>query len=49
MPFSRARVDIASPIYVPPDANEGMLEAKRDELQRALDGINQRGKQWADR
>ena len=47
-PFSRARVDIAAPIYVPADADEETLEAKRDELQRALDGINRRGKQWAD-
>ncbi len=26
--------------YVPPDANEATLEAKRDELQQALDRIN---------
>jgi len=40
LPFSRARVDIAPPIYVPADANEDALEAKRDELQAALDEIN---------
>jgi lysophospholipid acyltransferase (LPLAT)-like uncharacterized protein len=47
LPFTRARVDIASPIYVPPDADERVLEVKRDELQAVLDEINRRGKQWA--
>ncbi len=41
MPFTRARVLIAPPIYVPADADEATLNAKRDELQRALDEINQ--------
>lgn len=40
LPFSRARVHIAPPIYVSPDTNDEGLEAKRDELQAALDGIN---------
>jgi len=40
-PFTRARVRIAPPIYVPADADEATLEAKRDELQRALDSLNQ--------
>jgi hypothetical protein len=39
-PFARARVRIAPPIYVPPDADEAALAAKRDELQRALDSLN---------
>ncbi|MCA1555057.1 MAG: lysophospholipid acyltransferase family protein [Acidobacteria bacterium] len=39
-PFTRARVLIAPPIYVPSDADETTLEAKRDELQRALDALN---------
>ncbi len=47
LPFSRARVDIAPPIYVSADADEGSLPAKRDELQAALDTINRRGKDWA--
>jgi len=42
-PFTRARVEIAAPIYVSADADEGGLKAKRDELQRALDELNQRG------
>jgi lysophospholipid acyltransferase (LPLAT)-like uncharacterized protein len=45
-PFTRARVFIAAPIYVAPDADDEILEAKRNELQRALDEIHQRGEQW---
>ena len=45
-PFSRARVDIAAPIFVAPDAKEVELNAKRDELQRALDELDQRGEEW---
>lgn len=41
--FTRATVFIAPPIEVPADADEGMLNAKRDELQTSLDGLNQRG------
>lgn len=41
-PFTRARVYVAPPIYVPPDADEEMLAAKRDELQRVLDDLNQK-------
>ena len=48
LPFSRARVDIAPPIYVAADADEGSLAAKRDELQAALDAINGREKDCAD-
>ena len=39
-PFTRARVRLAAPIYVPADADEAALEEKRAELQRALDEIN---------
>ena len=45
-PFTRARVDIAAPIYVGPDADDVELDKKRDELQRALDEVNRRGEQW---
>jgi lysophospholipid acyltransferase (LPLAT)-like uncharacterized protein len=41
-PFTRARVHIAAPIFVPPDIDDTELEAKRDELQRALDELNRR-------
>jgi lysophospholipid acyltransferase (LPLAT)-like uncharacterized protein len=40
LPFTRARVRIAPPIYVAPDADDAALEAKRDELQHALDELN---------
>jgi lysophospholipid acyltransferase (LPLAT)-like uncharacterized protein len=42
LPFSRARVDIAPPIFVPPDTNDEGLETKRSELQSALNAINGR-------
>jgi len=48
LPFTRTRVDIAPPIYVPPDADDKVLEVKRNELQTALDELNRRGKDWVD-
>jgi lysophospholipid acyltransferase (LPLAT)-like uncharacterized protein len=44
-PFTRARVHIAAPIFVRPDADDTELQAKRDELQRALDELNRRGEE----
>ena len=41
-PFTRARVGIAAPIFVRADADETELNAKRDELQGALDELDQR-------
>ena len=49
LPFSRAYVEIAPPIYVSADANDETLEAKRDELQAALDRINKVGKAWLEK
>jgi len=43
--FTRASVFIAPPIDVPADADEAMLNAKRDELQAALDGLDRRGRE----
>jgi len=45
-PFTRANVLIAAPIYVPANADDAELEAKRGELQRALDDLEQRGERW---
>jgi lysophospholipid acyltransferase (LPLAT)-like uncharacterized protein len=45
-PFTRARVFIAAPISVPHDATDEELKSARDELQRALDEINERGELW---
>src|SRR6185503_1915423 len=39
-PFSKATVTIARPIFIPADADEHALNAKRDELQAVLDEIN---------
>ena len=39
LPFTRARVLLAPPIRVPPDADDAALQGKRDELQRALDSL----------
>jgi len=39
-PFTRARIYVAPPIYVPADADDNLLEAKRNELQQALDDLN---------
>jgi len=45
-PFTRACVVIAPPIYVAPDADDKALEARRGELQAALDEIDRRGEEW---
>lgn len=45
-PFARAQVVIAEPIFVSADADELELSTKRDELQRALEGINRRDEDW---
>jgi lysophospholipid acyltransferase (LPLAT)-like uncharacterized protein len=48
-PFTRARVYVAAPIYVPPDADEKTLAAKRDELQEVLDHLNRLSTDYADK
>lgn len=45
-PFTRARLEIAAPIFVPPDADETVMAARLGELQGALDGLEHRGEQW---
>src|SRR5207253_425069 len=45
-PFTRARVFIAAPICVAPDADDKALEARRAQLQAALDEITRRGEAW---
>ena len=42
-PFTRARVLMAPPIYVAPDAPEQELEAAHRQLQRVLDDLRERG------
>ena len=45
-PFTRARVQVAAPIFVHPDADKTALEAHRVELQAALDQLACRGQEW---
>src|SRR5258707_1686972 len=42
-PFARGHLLIGSPIYVPADADEPLLNSKRAELQSALGELNRRG------
>jgi lysophospholipid acyltransferase (LPLAT)-like uncharacterized protein len=46
IPFTRACVFVAPPIYVAGDADEAELEAKRDELQQTLDDLNHQSEEW---
>ena len=45
-PFTRARVYVAPPIYVPADADDKVLAAKRNELQQTLDDLNHQSEEW---
>lgn len=45
-PFTRARVEIAAPIFVPADADGAAMDAKLRELQESLDALERRGEQW---
>ena len=45
-PFTRARVTIAPPISVAPDADDDELAAKRNELEQQLDLVNKKGEEW---
>jgi lysophospholipid acyltransferase (LPLAT)-like uncharacterized protein len=45
-PFTRAAVRLAPPIRVPPDADDRVLEHKRDELQRALERLGDARGPW---
>ena len=45
-PFTTARLFLGPPIHVAADADEAVLKAKRDELQRVLDDLSRRGEEW---
>ncbi len=45
-PFSRAKLLIGKPLYVPNNSNEAEIENKRLDLQNALDELVKRGVQW---
>lgn len=42
-PFTRAKVIIGKPIYVPPDADDSVVDEKRRELQNSLDALTAAG------
>ena len=44
-PFTSAKIIIGTPIYVPADADEEMVEGKRLELQRSLDELTALGEE----
>ena len=46
MPFARAVILFAPPIYVPADADERMLEAKHAEMQRELERVRDIAEGW---
>ena len=43
LPFTKAIVLKAAPIWVPPDASEAHLRALHDKMQATLDGLRKRG------
>ena len=45
-PFTRALVGIAPPITIAADIDDKGLNLKRDQLQQALDELNQKGEAW---
>jgi lysophospholipid acyltransferase (LPLAT)-like uncharacterized protein len=45
-PFSRAKVFTSTPVFVPADADEEMIESKRLELERKLDELVSLGEEW---
>jgi hypothetical protein len=45
-PFTRVLVTIAPPIFVPPDADDEIVNARQTELQAALDATVRHGEDW---
>jgi lysophospholipid acyltransferase (LPLAT)-like uncharacterized protein len=46
LPFTRALLEIAPPVYVPTDADDATLRAKLIELQSKMDELNRHGEEW---
>jgi lysophospholipid acyltransferase (LPLAT)-like uncharacterized protein len=46
LPFTRALLEIAPPVYVPMDADDAVLQGKLGELQSKLDELNRQGDEW---
>lgn len=47
-PFTRTKLFIAEPIYVERNSDDEQIENKRLELQKKLDELTAKGKQWRD-
>ena len=45
-PFTRAKVIIAPPIFISPNADDEELKNKHAEVQRALDEATRQGEEW---
>jgi lysophospholipid acyltransferase (LPLAT)-like uncharacterized protein len=45
-PFTRAKIIVAAPIYVPADASDAMLDTFQAQLQSALEALDQRIEAW---
>ncbi len=45
-PFTRAAIFIAPPILVPAEAADTEQDAKREQVQRTLDGLREQGERW---
>jgi hypothetical protein len=45
-PFSRTLMLFAPPIYVPKDADTGVMEAKQAEMQRELERVRDVAESW---
>ncbi|QQS39690.1 MAG: lysophospholipid acyltransferase family protein [Acidobacteriota bacterium] len=45
-PFTRAKMFIGEPVFVSPEAGRDELKEKKEELQRKLDELTERGRGW---
>src|SRR3977135_1821287 len=45
-PFSRVAILCAPPIFVPPDADAALMEAKHSEMQRELERVRDVAEEW---
>lgn len=46
MPFTRAKVFMAEPLWIPPDTDEEAVRGYRDRMQGILDELQERGNDW---
>ena len=46
MPFTRAKVFMAEPLWIPPDTDENTARGYRDRMQGILDELQERGTDW---